>query len=71
MGHFHVCIAGIKIGHRELSKYYKQNLPLERRVAKKNPALIGRLMTQYKALGWHGLKGEHIVQVFKAPQHYL
>ncbi|XP_041478384.1 zinc finger protein 622-like [Lytechinus variegatus] len=50
--------SGMKIGHRELSKYYKQNLPLERRVMKKNPALIGRLMSQYKALGWHGNKGE-------------
>lgn len=70
--------SGIKIGHRELSKYYKQNLPLERRVAKKNPALIGRLMTQYKALGWHGLKGEasekmirdlRYVQKFRSKKH--
>ncbi|XP_072179868.1 cytoplasmic 60S subunit biogenesis factor ZNF622-like [Diadema setosum] len=70
--------SGAKIGHRDFSRYYKQNLPLERRVVKSNPALIGRLMSQYKALGWHGNKGEaaekmirdlRYVQKFRSRQH--
>lgn len=41
--------SGSRIGHRALRLYYKQHLPsLEQRKS----ALISRLMSQYRALGW-------------------
>lgn len=46
--------SGAKVGHRSLRQFYKQHLPtLEHRKS----ALVGRLMAQYKALGWKGAYG--------------
>ena len=43
--------SGAKVGHRSMRQFYKQHLPtLEHRKS----ALVGRLMAQYKALGWKG-----------------
>ena len=47
--------SGATAGHRSLKVYYKQHLPPDDRVhAPKRPALVGRLMTEYRALGWKG-----------------
>ena len=48
--------SGSKIGHRALKQYYKQRLPT---MEQRRSALISRLMSQYRALGWRGYgKGE-------------
>ena len=48
--------SGSKIGHRALRQYYKQHLPTPEQ---RKSALITRLMSQYRALGWKGYeKGE-------------
>lgn len=47
--------SGATAGHRSLKLYYKQHLPSDDRVLiPKRPALVGRLMTEYRALGWKG-----------------
>ena len=47
--------SGATAGHRSLKVYYKQHLPSEDRAhVPKRPALVGRLMTEYRALGWKG-----------------
>lgn len=47
--------SGNTAGHRSLKVYYKQHLPPDDRVhVPKRPALVGRLMTEYRALGWKG-----------------
>ncbi|XP_033120058.1 zinc finger protein 622-like isoform X2 [Anneissia japonica] len=70
--------SGAKIGHRELFRYYKQNIPPTREVAVRNNATIGKLNMQYKALGWYGNQGRvgearladlRFVQKFKAKPH--
>ncbi|XP_038077035.1 LOW QUALITY PROTEIN: zinc finger protein 622-like [Patiria miniata] len=50
--------SGARVGHRDLQRYFRQNVPPTRQIVKKNSAVIGRIMTQYKALGWSGDKGE-------------
>ncbi|XP_033639240.1 zinc finger protein 622-like [Asterias rubens] len=50
--------SGSRIGHRELQRYFRQNIPATRQIVKRNSEVIGRIMTQYKALGWSGNKGE-------------
>lgn len=41
--------SGSKIGHRALRVYYKQHLPSQEQ---RKAALISRLMSQYRAIGW-------------------
>lgn len=54
--------SGAKVGHRSLKYLYKQRLPtLEHRKS----ALVGRLMAQYKALGWKGSVGEGGLQRYR------
>ncbi|XP_022079728.1 zinc finger protein 622-like [Acanthaster planci] len=50
--------SGARIGHRELHRYFRQNVPPVRQIVKCHKAVIGRIMTQYRALGWSGNKGE-------------
>ena len=53
--------SGATAGHRSLKVYYKQHLPPDDRVhAPKRPALVGRLMTEYRALGWKGRENSEI-----------
>lgn len=47
--------SGARIGHRSLMKYYKQKFGLTRAVVvSKNQRAVGRVLQQYKALGWTG-----------------
>lgn len=47
--------SGAKVGHRSMKYLYKQRVPtLEQRKA----TLVGRLLAQYRALGWKGYTGE-------------
>lgn len=62
--------SGATVGHRSLKLYYQQHLPTEERArASKRPAaaLVGRLMTEYRALGWKGRESKE-VEVKKAKQ---
>ncbi|XP_060630657.1 cytoplasmic 60S subunit biogenesis factor ZNF622 [Anolis sagrei] len=45
--------SGVSIGHRSLMRYYKQRFGSSRAVAvSKNKHAIGRVLKQYRALGW-------------------
>lgn len=46
--------SGAKVGHRALKQYYKQRFPTQEQ---RKSALISRLMSQYRALGWKGYGG--------------
>ncbi|XP_071753239.2 cytoplasmic 60S subunit biogenesis factor ZNF622 [Centroberyx gerrardi] len=47
--------SGAKIGHRSLMRYYKQRFGTQRTVAlAHNRNAVGRVLRQYKALGWGG-----------------
>ena len=46
--------SGAKVGHRAMKQVYKQHLPT---VEQRKSAVIGRLMSQYRALGWKGYGG--------------
>ena len=51
--------SGSKVGHRSLKHTFKQHLPtFEQRKA----SLVGRLMTQYRALGWKEGGGEGVLK---------
>ncbi|KAM5157092.1 cytoplasmic 60S subunit biogenesis factor ZNF622 [Mantella aurantiaca] len=50
--------SGSRIGHRSLMRYYKQKFGLSRAVVvSKNQRAVGRVLQQYKALGWTGGTG--------------
>jgi len=56
--------SGAVIGHRSLFRYYKQNLkPLPESTERnsKSSAILNKVMTQYRALGWTGITGEAAV----------
>lgn len=47
--------SGAKIGHRSLMRYYKQRFGYQRTVAlRHNQNAVGRVLRQYRALGWGG-----------------
>ncbi len=46
--------SGSKVGHRAMRQYYKQHLPTQEQ---RKSALITRLMSQYRALGWKNESG--------------
>ncbi|XP_060490368.1 cytoplasmic 60S subunit biogenesis factor ZNF622 [Panthera onca] len=47
--------SGARVGHRSLMRYYKQRFGLSRTVAvAKNQKAVGRILQQYRALGWTG-----------------
>lgn len=47
--------SGAKIGHRSLMRYYKQRFGAQRAVVlTHNKNAVGRVLRQYKALGWGG-----------------
>lgn len=45
--------SGASIGHRALMKYYKQKFPTIDRSTTKKQRTLAKVMSQYKALGWH------------------
>lgn len=50
-----LCFSGAKIGHRSLMRYYKQRFGAERAVVlSHNKNAVGRVLRQYRALGWGG-----------------
>lgn len=49
--------SGARIGHRELMRYYNQNLPPKREVALRNSPLTKKLRHYYRAIGWTGPSG--------------
>lgn len=50
--------SGARVGHRSLMRYYKQRFGLSRAVAvAKNQKAVGRVLQQYRALGWNGSTG--------------
>ncbi|KGL72339.1 Zinc finger protein 622 [Tinamus guttatus] len=50
--------SGARVGHRSLMRYYKQRFGLSRTVAvAKNRRAVGRVLQQYRALGWTSQTG--------------
>ncbi|XP_062986316.1 cytoplasmic 60S subunit biogenesis factor ZNF622 [Elgaria multicarinata webbii] len=50
--------SGARIGHRSLMRYYKQRFGSSRAVAvSRNKQAVGRVLQQYKALGWTSSTG--------------
>ncbi|XP_015281354.1 PREDICTED: zinc finger protein 622, partial [Gekko japonicus] len=55
--------SGARIGHRSLMRYYKQRFGSSQAVAvSKNKQRVGRVLQQYKALGWTGSTGPGLVR---------
>ncbi|KAI3375307.1 hypothetical protein L3Q82_021092 [Scortum barcoo] len=56
--------SGAKIGHRSLMRYYKQRFGAQRAVVAltHNKNAVGRVLRQYKALGWGGDGGNSFHQ---------
>ncbi|XP_019134770.2 zinc finger protein 622 [Larimichthys crocea] len=55
--------SGAKIGHRSLMRYYKQRFGAQRAVVlTHNRNAVGRVLRQYKALGWGGDGGNSFHQ---------
>ncbi|XP_003942957.3 cytoplasmic 60S subunit biogenesis factor ZNF622 [Saimiri boliviensis] len=55
--------SGARVGHRSLMRYYKQRFGLSRVVAvAKNQKAVGRVLQQYRALGWTGSTGAALVR---------
>ncbi|XP_048413651.1 cytoplasmic 60S subunit biogenesis factor ZNF622 isoform X2 [Stegostoma tigrinum] len=44
--------SGARIGHRSLLRYYKQQFGTSRAVADTGTCILGRVLQQYKTLGW-------------------
>lgn len=64
--------SGAVIGHRSLLRYYRQNLqPIAERAGTSNSQrILDKVMSNYKALGWTGIKGEAAVARAKDIQFY-
>ncbi|XP_008046880.1 zinc finger protein 622 [Carlito syrichta] len=55
--------SGIRVGHRSLMRYYKQRFGLSRAVTvAKNRKAVGRVLQQYRALGWTGSTGAALMR---------
>ncbi|NXI63646.1 ZN622 protein, partial [Anseranas semipalmata] len=55
--------SGARVGHRSLMRYYKQRFGLSRTVAvAKNKKAVGRVLQQYRALGWTSQTGAVLAQ---------
>ncbi|KAJ8787998.1 hypothetical protein J1605_022654 [Eschrichtius robustus] len=55
--------SGARVGHRSLMRYYKQRFGLSRAVAvAKNQKAVGRVLQQYRALGYTGSAGAALVR---------
>ncbi|CAL8347383.1 unnamed protein product [Merluccius merluccius] len=52
--------SGARIGHRSLMRYYKQRFGTQRAVVlAHNQNAVGRVLRQYRALGWSGDRGKN------------
>ncbi|XP_036752573.2 cytoplasmic 60S subunit biogenesis factor ZNF622 isoform X1 [Manis pentadactyla] len=55
--------SGARVGHRSLMRYYKQRFGLSRAVTvAKNQKAVGRILQQYRALGWTGSTGAALLR---------
>uniref|UniRef100_A0A8D0H8Q6 Cytoplasmic 60S subunit biogenesis factor ZNF622 n=1 Tax=Sphenodon punctatus TaxID=8508 RepID=A0A8D0H8Q6_SPHPU len=55
--------SGARVGHRSLLRYYKQRFGASRAVAvARNKRAVGRVLQQYRALGWTGSTGAALVR---------
>ncbi|XP_043834524.1 zinc finger protein 622 [Dromiciops gliroides] len=55
--------SGARVGHRSLMRYYKQRFGLSRAVTTvKNQKAVGRVLQQYRALGWTGSTGATLLR---------
>ncbi|XP_030015434.1 zinc finger protein 622-like [Sphaeramia orbicularis] len=64
--------SGAKIGHRSLMRYYKQRFGHQRTVAlAHNQKAVGRVLRQYKALGWDGGPGTGSFQQRQRDMQYV
>lgn len=51
--------SGAKVGHRSLMRYYRQRFGTQRAVVPgRSGNAVGRVLRQYRALGWAGDAGE-------------
>ncbi|XP_034039397.1 zinc finger protein 622 [Thalassophryne amazonica] len=64
--------SGAKIGHRSLMRYYKQRFGIQRAVAvSHNKNAVGRVLRQYRALGWGGDLGKAGIQQKHKDMQYV
>uniref|UniRef100_A0A8C2J823 Cytoplasmic 60S subunit biogenesis factor ZNF622 n=1 Tax=Cyprinus carpio TaxID=7962 RepID=A0A8C2J823_CYPCA len=64
--------SGAKIGHRSLMRYYKQRFGVQRAlVPAHNQKAVGRVLKQYKALGWAGDFGKGFVRQQQKDMQYV
>ncbi|XP_037357412.1 cytoplasmic 60S subunit biogenesis factor ZNF622-like [Talpa occidentalis] len=55
--------SGARVGHRSLMRYYKQRFGVSRAVAvARNQKAVGRVLRQYRALGWTGSTGAALMR---------
>jgi len=55
--------SGARVGHRSLMRYYKQRFGLPRAVTvARNQKAVGRVLQQYRALGWMGSTGAALMR---------
>uniref|UniRef100_A0A8C5NUD4 Cytoplasmic 60S subunit biogenesis factor ZNF622 n=1 Tax=Jaculus jaculus TaxID=51337 RepID=A0A8C5NUD4_JACJA len=55
--------SGARVGHRSLMRYYKQRFGSTRAVAvARNQKAVGRVLQQYRALGWTGSTGAALMR---------
>ncbi|XP_051552929.1 cytoplasmic 60S subunit biogenesis factor ZNF622-like isoform X2 [Myxocyprinus asiaticus] len=64
--------SGAKIGHRSLMRYYKQRFGVQRAlVPAHNQKAVGRVLKQYRALGWGGDFGKGFVSQQQKDMQYV
>uniref|UniRef100_UPI003B82F1A6 cytoplasmic 60S subunit biogenesis factor ZNF622 n=1 Tax=Salminus brasiliensis TaxID=930266 RepID=UPI003B82F1A6 len=64
--------SGAKVGHRSLLRYYKQRFGAPKAVAlAHNQRAVGRVLKQYRALGWGGESGKGFVSQQQKDMQYV
>ncbi|CAM4589339.1 unnamed protein product [Leuciscus chuanchicus] len=64
--------SGAKIGHRSLMRYYKQRFGVQRAlVPAHNQRAVGRVLKQYRALGWAGDFGKGFMSQQQKDMQYV
>uniref|UniRef100_A0A3Q0RWH3 Cytoplasmic 60S subunit biogenesis factor ZNF622 n=1 Tax=Amphilophus citrinellus TaxID=61819 RepID=A0A3Q0RWH3_AMPCI len=64
--------SGAKIGHRSLMRYYKQRFGAQRAVAlSHNKNAVGRVLRQYRSLGWGGDTGNSALNQKQKDMQYV
>ncbi|KAI4883559.1 hypothetical protein NFI96_014681 [Prochilodus magdalenae] len=64
--------SGAKVGHRSLMRYYKQRFGTQRALTlAHNQRAVGRVLKQYRALGWGGDSGKGFVHQQQKDMQYV